>query len=173
MPLSPVFISSLTAQRGHLLLVSEHESTISRLRDMIVQSSFHLGVISNDLPFLANLSALENIVLGCMYHKALSLQSCRERIQDAARALGVEANLDQRPQFLSRPLLLKMHLLRCMANDSAFILLPMPPRSDCDILHRAVETAGLDVFLWIACLSNEQDVYTSLEFPIIDLKTLQ
>ena len=170
---SPVFISSLTAQRRHLLLVSEDEATISRLSDMIVQSGFHIGIISDDLPFLANLSALENIVLGCMYHKALSLQSCRDRLQDVVTALGVDANLGQRPQFLSRPQLLKMHLLRCIADESAFILMPLPSRSDCDILHRSVETAGLDVFLWVACLSNEQDLYTSLEYPVIDLNTLQ
>lgn len=165
----PGFISTLTAKRRHLLLVSENESTISRLTAMVVQSDFHVGVISDDFPFLTNLSALENIVLGCMYHKAMSLQSCREKIQDLVDALGLNESLDQRAQFQSRPMLLKMHLLRCMANESIFVLLPMIARSDCDILHRAAEILDRDVFFWVACLSNDQDVYTSLEYSVIDL----
>ncbi len=171
MPTFPVSISTLTAQRRHLLLVSEDESTISRFRAMVVQSDFHIGVISDDFPFLTNISALENIVLGCMYHKAMSLQSCRKNIQGLVDALGLNENLDQQAQFMSRPMLLKMHLLRCMAMESTFIFLPMISRSDCDILHRAAETLDRDVFLWATCLSNDQDVYTSLEFPIIDLNS--
>lgn len=167
----PVSIAALAAQRRHLLLVSEKESTISRLTDMVVRSDLHIGVISDDFPFLTNLSALENIVLGCMYHKAMSLQSCREKIQGLVDALGLNESLDQRAQFMSRPMLLKMLLLRCMALESTFVFLPMISRSDCDILHRAVEILDRDVFLWVACLSNDQDVYTSLEFPIIDLNS--
>lgn len=169
----PIFISSLTSRRRHLLLVAEKEATISRLTAMVVQSDFHIGVISEAFPFLANLSALENIALGCMYHKSMSIHSCHRQIQDVADALDVTSALNQRIQFLSRPLRLKMHLLRCIANESTFILLPMPSRSDCDILHRAVETQQRTVFLWVACLSNDQDVYTSLEYPIIDLNALQ
>ncbi|WP_045220853.1 hypothetical protein [Desulfonatronum thioautotrophicum] len=169
----PLFISSLTAQRRHLLLVAEQEATISRLTSMVVQSDFHIGVISDEFPFLANLSALENIALGCMYHKALHLPACQHKLQDVITALNLDNALDQRTQFLSRPLQLKVHLLRCIANESSFILLPLPSRSDCDILHRAVESLKHSIFLWVACLSNDQDVYTSLEYPIIDLNTLQ
>lgn len=167
----PAFISALTAKRRHLLLVAKNESAIARLTAMITQSNFNIGIISDDLPFLANLSALENIVLGCMYHKAMSLQSCREAIQDHIDVLGLNDALDLRPQLLSRPMLMKIHLLRCMANDSAFVILPRPSRSDCDILHRAAEILDRDVFLWVACLSNDQDAYTSLEYPIIDLNS--
>ncbi|PTN38055.1 hypothetical protein [Desulfonatronum sp. SC1] len=170
---SPAFVSQLTAKRRHLLLVSENEPTISRLTAMIVQSDFHIGVISENFPFLANLSALENIVLGCMYHKAMSFQSCRERIQGHIDILGLNDALDQRAQILSRSMLLKMHLLRCIANESAFIILPLPSRSDCDILSRALESLEREIFLWVACLSNNQDIYTSLEYPIIDLNSLQ
>ena len=169
----PVFISTLTAQRRHLLLVSQDEPTISRLTAMVVHSGLHIGVISEEFPFLANLSALENIVLGCMYHKAMSLQACLEDIQALVDALGLNEGLDQRPQLLSRPMLLKMYLLRCIANDSTFIFLPMISRSDCDILHRAADSLDRDVFLWVTCLSNDQDVYTSLEYPIFDLNSLQ
>jgi ABC-type lipoprotein export system ATPase subunit len=169
----PGLLSILTAQRRHLLLVSENESTISQLTAMVVQSDSPIGVISDDFPFLANLSVLENIVLGCMYHKAMSLLSCRETIQDFVDALGLNESLDQRSQLLSRPKLLKMHLLRCMANGSTFVFLPMPSRLDCDILHRAAESLDRDVFLWIGCLSNDQDVYTSLEYPVIDLNSPQ
>lgn len=167
----PISISTLTSQRRHLLLVSESESTISRLTDMVVQSDSHIGVISDDFPFLTNLSALENIVLGCMYHKAMSLQSCRKRIQGLVDTLGLNESLDQRAQFMSRPLLLKMSLLRCMASESTFIFLPLLSRSDCDTLHRAAEILDRDVFLWVACLSNDQDVYTSLGYPVIDLNS--
>ena len=140
---------------------------------MITQSRTNIGIVSDDFPFLANLSALENIVLGCMYHKAMSLQSCLETIQDLIAVLGLNDALDQRPQLLSRPMLMKMHLLRCMANESTFIFLPRPSRADCDILHRAAESLDRDVFLWVGCLSNDQDVYTSLEYPIIDLNSPQ
>ncbi|SMP68393.1 hypothetical protein [Desulfonatronum lacustre] len=167
----PISISTLTAQRRHLLLVSEDESTISRLTAMVLQSDFHIGIISDDFPFLTNLSALENIVLGCMYHKTMSLHSCRKKIQDLVDALGVNESLDQQAQFMSRPMLLKMHLLRCMANESTFIFLPTLSRSDCDILHRAAEILDQDVFLWVACLSIDQDVYTSLEYPVIELNS--
>lgn len=173
MPTSPSAISALATRRRHLLLTAEDESTVSRFATMIVQTDPRIGIISEEVPFLANLSALENIVLGCMYHKALSLQSCLEGVRDVVNALGLSENLDLRPQLLSRPMLLKMHLVRCIANDASVVFLPRISRPDCDILHRAVDSLDRDVFLWVACLSNDQDVYTSLEYPIIDLNSLQ
>ncbi len=173
MDIQPVFISTLTAHRKHLLLVSEDEGIFSRLADMITQSNLEIDLISDDFPFLVNLTCLENIVLGCMYHNSMDIEACREMIQPAIDRLHLAGSLNQRPQFLSRPQLLKMQLLRCIANDSIHIFLPMASRSDCDILDRAVANLEISIFLWVACLSNNLDGYTSLEYTIIDLNALQ
>lgn len=164
-----VSISSMTSIREHLLLTAPDQATISRLRAMIIQSNFHVGLISDRLPLLANLSALENIALGSMYHRNMSLASCREQLRPAIKLLGVENVMDQRQQFLTRPQRLKVQLLRCMTNGSGFILLESPPRSDCDILGQALAILDARVFLWISCLSTDKDVYTSLGYTVIDL----
>lgn len=162
-------ISSLTSIREHLLLTTPDEATISRLKAMIIQSDFHVGLISDRLPLLANLNILENIALGSMYHRNMSLASCREQLRPAIKLLGVENVMDQRQQFLTRPQRLKVQLLRCVANGSGFILLESPPRSDCDILDQALAMLDARVFLWVSCLSTGKDVYTSLGYTVIDL----
>jgi ABC-type polar amino acid transport system ATPase subunit len=171
--MQPVFISTLTVHRNHLLLVSPDDATLSRLTTIVAQSEFHIGIISDQFPLLVNLTALENIVLGCMYNNAMGIHSCREKLQPMIDRLNMNSSMDQRPQFLSRRQRLKVQLLRCLANESNFIFLPMPNRSDCDILHRTIELLNTPAFLWVSCLSNDKDVYTSLEYSIIHLDLLQ
>ncbi|HDQ39886.1 MAG TPA: hypothetical protein ENN39_02495 [Desulfonatronum sp.] len=165
-------IFSLTSTHEHLLLSSPDETTIARLKIMVVQSDFHVGMINDDLPLLANLNALENIALGSMYHKNMSLEACRRKLKPAIHLLGLEQVMDQRQQYLNRSQRLKVQLLRCLADDCGFVLLDSPPRSDCDILDRALTTLDAGVFLWICCLSSELDAYTSLGYAIMDLGLL-
>lgn len=173
MDIQPVFLSELAAQPGHLLLICEDEAAFARLSDMIIDAGPELGIISDDFPLLVNLTALENIALGCMYHNNMSLPACQESIQPMLDRLNLGGSLHQRPEFLSRPLRLKAQLLRCIANGSTHVYLPAASRADCDILDRALRTLDTDVFLWVASLSSHLDHYTSLEYTVIDLKTLQ
>ncbi len=165
-----ISLFSLTAAHKHLLVTAPDESAIHRLKEMAVQSDFHVGMISDRLPLLANLSALENIVLGCMYHKHMSLKACQEIMTPAIRQLDLEWIMESRQHLLSRPQMLKVQLLRCLANDCGFVLLDTPPRQDCDILERALATLDAGIFLWVCCLSTEQDAYTSLGYTRIDLE---
>lgn len=173
MDIQPVFISTLTEQRKNLLLVSDDESNFSRLSSMIIQSSHPIGILGDEYPLLLNLTALENVALGCMYHNQMSLEDCHDKIQSLIDRLKMTGSLDQRTQFMSRAHLLKIQLLRCIANESIFVFMPSASRSDCDILDRAVANLDIDVFLWVAILSNDLDAYTSLEYDVIDLHTLQ
>jgi ABC-type lipoprotein export system ATPase subunit len=165
----PLSILSLTSTKKHLLVTSPDEAAITRLKTMAVQSDFHVGMISDRLPLLANLNALENIILGCMYHNYMSLEACRKKMMPAIRRLDLERIMEHRQQFLSRPQRLKVQLLRCLANDCGFILLDTPPRLDCEILERALATLDAGIFLWVCCLSTEQDAYISLGYTHIDL----
>ncbi|GAB6061013.1 P-loop NTPase family protein [Desulfonatronum parangueonense] len=173
METQPVFISTLTEKRKHLLLVSDDESNFSRLSAMIIQSSQPIGLLGDEYPLLLNLTALENIALGCMYRNQMSLDDCHAKIQPLADRLKLTGSLNQRSQFLSRAQLLKVQLLRCIANESTFVFLSSASRSDCDILDRAAANLDIDVFLWVAILSNNLDAYNSLEYGVIDLNTLQ
>lgn len=169
--MQPVSIITLTSTREHLLLTAPNETVISRLKAMITQSDFHIGLISDHLPLLANLNALENIALGCMYHHNMSLEACRKKMAPAVNRLGLESVMDQRREFLTREQRLNVQLLRCVANGSAFVLLESPPRKDCDTLEHALALLDENIFLWVCCLSTEQDVYTSLGYTTIDLSS--
>jgi ABC-type Na+ transport system ATPase subunit NatA len=166
-------LSKLTAMHGHLLLVAPDHAGVDRLNAAAAGPEWPVGIISDDFPLLVNLTLLENITLAAMYHQSRSLQSCLEDITPWLDSLEMHAVMDQRPQFLSRPLRLKAYLLRALLNGSTFLLLPLLSRTDCDVLHRAVQRADLPVFLWACCLSNEVDVYTSLEYPLIRLYSPQ
>ncbi len=166
-------VISLTAMREHLLLVALNQAVIDRLKSMAVQSHFHIGIIGDEVPLLGNLSAMENIALGAMYHHGMSLDACREKLAPAIMALDLADVVNQRKQFLTRPQRLKVQLLRCLASGCGFVLLESPPRADCDVLHRALDRVDEDIFLWVCCLSTERDVYTSLGYTHVDLDTFE
>lgn len=166
-----VSIFTLTSTREHLLLTAPNKTIFSRLKAMTTQSDFHIGLISDHLPLLANLSAMENIALGCMYHHNMSLKACRDKMARAIACLDLESVMDQRRDFLTRTQRLKVQLLRCVANGSAFIVLESPPSAACGILEHALTLLDENVFLWVCCLSTEQDVYTSLGYTTIDLSS--
>lgn len=166
-------LSKLTVMRSHLLLVAPDQAGVDRLRTAASGPEWPVGIISDDFPLLVNLTLLENITLAAMYHQSQSLQACLEHIAPWLDSLEMHAVMDQRPQFLSRPLRLKAYLLRSLLSGSTFLILPLLSRTDCDILHRSVQRADLPVFLWPCCLSNEVDVYTSLEYPLIELNSPQ
>lgn len=170
--MQPISMPSLTALRTHLLLTASDQATLSRLKAMTVQSDFHVGLISDRLPLLANLNVLENIALGPMYHNHMSLAACLKKLEPDINRLGLNTVLGQRQEFLTREQRLKALLLRCLANGSGYILLQSPPRSDCDTLDRALDALDAGVFLWVCCLSTDQDIYSSLGYTTIDLDTL-
>lgn len=164
-------IVSLTAMREHLLLVALNQAVIDRLKSMAVQSHFHIGIIGDEVPLLGNLSAMENIALGAMYHHGLSLDACRKKMEPTIAALDLANVMDQRQQFLTRPQRLKIQLLRCLAGDCGFVLLDSPPHADCDVLRRALDRMDEDIFLWVCCLSTDRDVYSFLDYTHVGLDT--
>lgn len=166
------FIRTLTAKRRHLLITANDEETIANLRQACISSNLHVCLIGERLPMLANLSVMENIALGPMYHEHISLEECRDRLDSQIEILGLTSLLNLRREALSRPQRMKAQLLRCLANGASFVLLESPPRSDCEVLHRALGVLDTSISLWVCCLSTEQDVYSSMGYPTIDLGTV-
>ncbi|WP_022849894.1 hypothetical protein [Limisalsivibrio acetivorans] len=59
-----------------------------------------IGIVTNHLPLVGNLSVFENVILPSSYHFGLSQKEGRKMIDSDLRRLGIEHTLDHRPDQL-------------------------------------------------------------------------
>jgi len=151
----------------NLLLVAKKRKEILRLIDLAHRSGFHIGIISDDYPLLSDLDVAENLALSGMYHQNLSLTQVLKKIDPFIQEINSEELIDKRIEDLNRDELLKIYLLRCIANNNSIILLYEPVFKDIKMIYDLVGLIGKKIRLWVACLEKNTERYYSFGFKEI------
>lgn len=155
-------ISDLLLEETDLLLVCDSGDQDSLLQDMIVQSLGHIGIISDEFPFLSALSTIENIVLGNVYHQNISIKRARKRISEYVRVLGLDNYLWKPVRHMPDEKLLLAMLLRCIVSGNNIVFMGKPGANRAKTVKNAVTAGKLPVKLWVSCLDQDQAEYAAL-----------
>ena len=155
-------ISDLLLEEADLLLVCDSGGQDSLLQNMIVQSQGHIGIISDEFPFLSALSTIENIVLGNVYHQNISIKRARKRISEYVRILGLGNYLWKSVRHLPDEKLLLAMLLRCIASGNSIVFMGKPGSTRAEIVKNAVTAGELPVKPWVSCLDKDHTEYAAL-----------
>ncbi|MDY7000191.1 MAG: hypothetical protein SVS15_00230 [Thermodesulfobacteriota bacterium] len=151
----------------NLLLVAKRRKEILRLIDLAHRSGFHIGIISDDYPLLSDLDVAENLAISGMYHQNLSLTQVLKKIDPFVQKINAEDLLQRRIEYLDREELLKIYLLRCIANNNSIILLYEPVFKDIKTIYDLIGLLDKKTRLWIACLEKNTERYYSFGFKEI------
>lgn len=163
--------SLLLDKHPRLLVIGMHESQISELVTMFVQSQSHIGIIGNEFPFLSNLDMMENIVLGTMYRQNISLEKARKYLDEPIRALGLERWMHERKEKLDLRALILCQLLRCIACGNSIAVLPSPMVTLAKMVIQATARLAQAPAVWIACSVANATAYESLGLPTFHLES--
>ncbi|GAU09317.1 hypothetical protein [Desulfoplanes formicivorans] len=163
--------SLLLDRHPRLLVVGHNEDQISELVSMFVQSQSHIGIIGDEFPFLANLSILENIVLGAMYRQNIPLEKASKPLEEPIRALGLERWMEQRKEKLDQQTMGLCQLLRCIACGNSVVVLPSPMVAMADTIIQATALLSPAPVVWIACSVNNASAYDNLGLPTFHLES--
>lgn len=155
-------ISDLLLEKADLLLICDSAGQDSLLQNLIVQSQGHIGIISDEFPFLSALSTIENIVLGNVYHQNISIERARKRISEYVRVLGLGNYLWKTVRHLPDEKLLLAMLLRCIASGNNIVFMGKPGANRAETVKNAIITGALPVRMWVSCLDQDQAEYASL-----------
>ena len=151
----------------NLLLVAKKRKEIPHLIDLAYRSGFHIGIISDDYPLLSDLDVAENLALSSMYHQNLSLKQVLKKIEPFIQEINSEELIYKRIEDLNRDELLKIYLLRCIANNNSIILLYEPTFKDIKIIYDLIGIIDKKIRLWVACLERNTERYYSFGFKEI------
>lgn len=154
----------------NLLLTATRQGSIQQLIDLAHQSSFHIGIISEDYPLLSHLTVAENAALSSMYHQNLSLAQVCKRIAPEAEALEMLDAMDRPPASIDREENLKAHLLRCAANNNSVVAMPRPVRGQVESVIGWLEALPRRMRLWVLCLDKHVPTYMDLPLRRIPIE---
>lgn len=157
----------------NLLLTARQPGRIQQLIDLAHQSSFHIGIVSDDYPLLSHLTLAENVSLSSMYHQNLSLRQVRKRVQDSVESLDMDDAMDLPPGRAGRRETLKAHLLRCVANNNSVVVVQRPPHAEAGSLLEWLDRLPRRMRLWVACLEKHAPAYQDFPLKKIDIGDAQ
>ena len=154
--------AALLLQEEHLLITSSSESNLDELMSMAIQSQGETGIIGDEFPLISNLDILENITLGIMYSRNISLEYARAMILPSIKALQMETIMHRSKAMLSKEEIIRSQILRCIASGNSIMLLPSPtPRAADSALHAAARVPSRPR-IWISCHTKKASAYEYL-----------
>ncbi|WP_028575325.1 hypothetical protein [Desulfonatronovibrio hydrogenovorans] len=161
-------ISDLLLEGSNLLLVCPSKSRDSLLQNMIVQSQGHIGIISDDFPFLSSLSVIENVALSNMFHQNVSLERVKARFGDYLAKAGLEEYLWKSPRLLPHVKLVLAKLLRCVCSGNSIVFMGSPRIDDARVVLDWIRDNSVPVKLWISCVDEEAAMFDDLALKQVD-----
>ncbi|MFP4516006.1 MAG: hypothetical protein ACLFNV_04355 [Desulfovibrionales bacterium] len=156
----------LTACLGRdedLLFLADSTVEQAKLLHMTALLQNQVGFVSESVPFLSNLSAIENITLGTMYTQNISLQKAEKRIKPAIAALGLDGFMHMRKESIPQRELAIAMFLRCLASDNRYVFLESPSVLVLSTVFDCRSRVDSRVHFWVSCLMPDREYYRDFD----------
>ncbi|UZP68205.1 hypothetical protein N1030_04290 [Desulfovibrio mangrovi] len=153
----------------HDLILPLPETAMDKAIQSMLPARLRIGIASHSVPLLHQLTIADNIALPALYKRLETGKTINKRVQALLQTEGLDTLAHCFPLSVTREILIRTSMLRCIMNESRVIVLDTRSCMDRSILEAAIvmrDRHAAGTRIWILCTPEYAQSLHDLPFHV-------